>query len=267
MLRNLKNIMYRSKILFYLGLLWKEKKSVALDLITSIDERALLKELRDNGIIVIPNFLTNGECDSFVKEIELYRDKGELFGSNDLRVFGIQKYSRIIDSLYSKREYIVRMGGYLLGEVPFFQTCMAGILSSTMRLEGSGGGWHRDSFSRQFKSLVYLSDVDEDNGPFFYIKKSHTLASIKKVFKILDRGLPANISRYSEKDITAILGDQNFEVTEFTAKKGTLVLFDPRGLHRGKKISKGVRYALTNYFIAPSYRMKGGGIESLNDNA
>ena len=38
----------------------------------------------------------------------------------------------------------------------------------------SGGGWHRDHHFELFKVMVYLSDVNEKNGPFSYIEKSHS---------------------------------------------------------------------------------------------
>ena len=45
---------------------------------------------------------------------------------------------------------------------------------------GSGGSWHRDSYLRQFKSLIYLNDVTDENGPFQVLTDSHKTEQIKK---------------------------------------------------------------------------------------
>ena len=39
----------------------------------------------------------------------------------------------------------------------------------------------------------------------------------------------------------------------FTAKAGTLILFDSSTIHRGAPITAGTRYALTNYYYPPSH--------------
>ena len=46
--------------------------------------------------------------------------------------------------------------------------------------KGSGEGWHRDGFFRQFKSMIYLSNVDEDNGPFELILNSQKCQNLIK---------------------------------------------------------------------------------------
>ncbi len=105
---------------------------------------------------------------------------------------------------------------------------------------GSGGGWHRDSaFSHQFKSIIYLSDVNEKNGPFQYILQSHkTFSKIKLPFRL-------NKTRFSIEEIKSF----NEPQLECTAKAGDIIVVDTKGLHRGKPLGSGSRYALTIYFI------------------
>ena len=40
---------------------------------------------------------------------------------------------------------------------------------------GSGQGWHKDNIARQLKFMIYLNDVDSENGPFQYLLKSQKI--------------------------------------------------------------------------------------------
>jgi ectoine hydroxylase-related dioxygenase (phytanoyl-CoA dioxygenase family) len=108
---------------------------------------------------------------------------------------------------------------------------------------GSGGGWHRDSnYKKSFKALVYLVDTNESNGCFQYLPKSSSIShhlmktNTPDKYTFTDEEVKKMISR--ESDILSVCG-----------AKGTLVLFDTNGIHRGKPLEYGgERYALTNYY-------------------
>lgn len=69
---------------------------------------------------------------------------------------------------------------------------------------GSGEGWHRDSVYRiQYKSIVYLTDVNENNGPFEYILGSHKISTIYN--SILVNKFNAHQNRIEESQIEAFL--------------------------------------------------------------
>jgi ectoine hydroxylase-related dioxygenase (phytanoyl-CoA dioxygenase family) len=110
--------------------------------------------------------------------------------------------------------------------------------------KGSGGGWHRDDiYSLGFKSLLYLTDVDEENGPFQYFPRSfywsHHLRYATKVDQY----------QYSSEEIERLLlKTTSVKIRTVTAKKGDLVIFNSNGIHRGKPIESGVRCAITSYF-------------------
>ena len=38
---------------------------------------------------------------------------------------------------------------------------------------GSGGGWHRDDVTTQFKAILYLTNVNKDTGAFELVEKSN----------------------------------------------------------------------------------------------
>src|SRR5947208_506487 len=52
-------------------------------------------------------------------------------------------------------------------------TILAKVIDAIPENNGSGDGWHRDGHSFQFKSILYLSDVNDTNGPFEFLPGSH----------------------------------------------------------------------------------------------
>ena len=110
---------------------------------------------------------------------------------------------------------------------------------------GSGSGWHRDSpHTPQFKAMLYLEDVNDENGPFEYIPGTHkSYASVVNLLKGLER---PNQYRYTGEEIEKIKNTTVQPVT-FCSKVGTLIIFDAKGIHRGAPIQNGERYALTLY--------------------
>jgi len=119
-------------------------------------------------------------------------------------------------------------------------TVLAGRLSFKLGNIGSGGGWHRDSpHKNQVKIISYLSDVEFKNGPFEYVRGSNSFANRMQV-----DGLFSSNRRYQAEDIE---NDQKIEI--ITGEQGASIVVDTKGIHRGKPIQKGRRYALTFYFF------------------
>jgi ectoine hydroxylase-related dioxygenase (phytanoyl-CoA dioxygenase family) len=115
---------------------------------------------------------------------------------------------------------------------------------------GSGGTWHRDGFFPEIKSILYLTDVDLDNGPFEYIAQSHVwsprYAEDNKIYRFGFR--QHRLATGGE----AMLRREPHRHVRFTARAGTLVIFDTTGIHRGAPLKQGTRYALTNYYVDSS---------------
>ena len=81
-------------------------------------------------------------------------------------------------------------------------------------------GFHVDSNYRSIKGFIYLTDVDTiEDGPYCYVKGTHVDTPFSKVNKLLG-GKEAPFTNIP--DIIPVLG-----------KKGTLILSDQSGIHRG----------------------------------
>ena len=93
--------------------------------------------------------------------------------------------------------------------------------------------FHADTYSGKFKSFVYLTNVpDRSYGPFSYVKGSHRSSKAKrKVSKLANKvkGNPSTNAVFYDAD-NVIYG---------TAPKGTLIIANQSGYHRGHPQEEG----------------------------
>ena len=261
----IKQLIKKNSKLFAFALEFKETKvNKQLEKRLNDIEKTYLEELKKNGVVAIPNFFSEEECNTMIDAFENIDEKYAKYFDNDKRIFGIEKLSSIHKELFHDNEMFKKIGEAYIGEELILQTTMAAKIVADKNVKyGSGGGWHRDSFSKQFKAIAYLNDVSMENGPFMYIKTSHTLENIKKVLFELKRDTYPGNYRYSDEEIEKIKEILNQDISYITAPKGSLVLADIRGLHTGAPLKKGVRYSVFNYYIAKSFHQPGNNIEKL----
>jgi hypothetical protein len=87
--------------------------------------------------------------------------------------------------------------------------------------------WHRDFNDRHLlKGFIYLVDVDEDTGPFEYVPRSAPGGELEALWpwRPLGENYPPNdefAQRVNGRSVT------------FTAPKGTIILCNTAGFHRG----------------------------------
>jgi hypothetical protein len=212
-------------------------------------EQKKVNDLRVNGFTTIESNYTDAEIQeltayidhSFLKqESKIWVDKQKA----DYRLFGVEKRHSLIER-FQKLDSIFKILDTYTGIKASAVHTMMGRIEAKPDNLGSGGGWHRDTPEfNQVKSILYLSNVDESKGPFQYLAKTHKRSSYKKVSSITSK--PWFDFRYTDQDID-LLTDAGYKMHTLTASKGTILLADTSGIHRGMPILKGNRYALTNY--------------------
>jgi hypothetical protein len=219
----------------------------------SNQQQLLLTSINTDGIVVIPNYYNSNQCDRITRQIDEMIEDDEITkwvddAKSDSRVYASHLHSEDILKFHND-PFLKKIGeAYTENELINSHTLAGRIISKNDNL-GSGGGWHRDSvFPVQYKSIIYLSDVNPKNGPFEYILGSHKKSTILK--SIIENKFVATQNRMTTEQVD----DFSFSNPElkrkiFTAKKGSLILVDTSGIHRGMPIEQGERYALTNYFF------------------
>ena len=90
------------------------------------------------------------------------------------------------------------------------------------------------------KVFVYLTDVGPNNGPHAFVRGSHRTCAIPQ--HILDRGYV----RITDEEVAANFPAE--DIMTFTAPRGSIIVEDTRGLHKGVHVRDGARLILQLQF-------------------
>lgn len=108
--------------------------------------------------------------------------------------------------------------------------------------------WHRDSEEkRMLKVFIYLTDVDEDSGPFIYVQKS---TYMNKYGDVAPQRPPEGSyppDSLIEENVSAD------DVITATGKAGTVIFCDTSGLHRGGYAKSKERIMSTTFYTADTW--------------
>jgi hypothetical protein len=108
--------------------------------------------------------------------------------------------------------------------------------------------WHRDPEDKKLcKMFIYLSDVDENAGPFSYIAESHADGRWRRLFP---QKPPQGHIDISEAAIKSAVPKENIKVA--TAKAGTIIFCDTVGIHRGGHARSKTRLMFSSGFCSPA---------------
>lgn len=219
---------------------------------SGLSERAIkiLADLDEYGICIIKDFWSSEQCAAAREEVDRIIQKYPKYvnanAKADRRVYGANNVSSLIAS-FSDDEDLLAVASAYNREPTKMAFTLAARMPASDDNQGSGEGWHRDAFLRQFKAILYLSDVGQDNGPFQLINDSQRLTNVLSDMKA--GCLKYMQYRLSEKDVAQVLIKEPQRLTTNIAQAGTVILVDTSTIHRGMPIKEGTRYALTNYYF------------------
>lgn len=213
-------------------------KLLIADIFTNLmGYRGRLKYLSALGYARFDNELPDDLADRIALEIDNVISSGDDTGiwrdncGSDTRILCFERKMPELEKLLGIHEKISDIEEYTGRRITNWYL-MANKVVFVEGNAGSGGGLHRDSpFSHQIKYIYYLSDVSPQNGPFAYADASHRLLLWQRKLGVM--------RHENENEMPAL--------SEITGQRGTLLVADTRGLHRGMPIKSGHRYALTLY--------------------
>jgi hypothetical protein len=107
--------------------------------------------------------------------------------------------------------------------------------------------WHRDFNDRHLlKAFVYLVDVDEETGPFEYVPRSAPGGELADLWP----WGPMNETYPPQEELAARLEGKRIET--FTGPKGTVILCNTSGFHRGGFVTGKPRVLATFTYASPA---------------
>jgi ectoine hydroxylase-related dioxygenase (phytanoyl-CoA dioxygenase family) len=230
---------------------------------SEIDEKA--EFLKENGYVVFENVLSSEFCDRFL-DISLqtpgtFRVMDDGKPTSELGYFNRTKPQAIrfdydtndmikipeVQELFLDYS-LVDFAQQYLGAAPILDiVTMWWHTSYSSTPDKHAAQWfHFDLDTLKWiKFFFYVTDVDVDSGPHVFVPKSHSRSSIP--------------SRLRRKGYTRLADEEVAEVwppsswMEFVGKRGTLIVEDTRGLHKGKHVIKGDRLLFQIQFSSTSY--------------
>lgn len=214
---------------------------------------SLLKELKTNGFCILPEKLTNEQCDEIVKmALELkftpraFHDK--TFENTKLQApylsarYDLGSEKTLQQKLFQQfmaEPFFLEMATDYLGKPPLLDpvelwwSVPFGEKDDTFALK-----YHFDMDSlKWFKVFINFEDITITNGPHSYIKGSHLPGKLSK--KIRSKFY----SRIEDEDVYENFGKENEIV--FTVPKGSILLEDTKGMHKGYYVEEGRRLLLS----------------------
>jgi len=206
---------------------------------------SIIRQFDKNGYYILDQFLKEDQVTMLRNDLDNILEKNKhLRGywadnvNSDNRIYGLNRIDNKFIEIFNTEilnTFLTKYLGIKIDAV--FSFVMGNRIISKEGNKGSGGGWHRDTFiKKQLKFILYLSDVKNSNGPFTYVQGSHKIR--KKIIDFVKRPR-RNMRRYQSYSSN--------QKIELTGKSGSLIIVDTSGVHRGKPIEEGSRYALTLY--------------------
>jgi len=168
--------------------------------------------------------------------------------SNMLSLEPVQKLVTDSYLLYLLQEY--------LGSIPILtQTNCWVSINKDNNLNINAQQFHRDfDHERWIKIFVYLKDINMKNGPHCFMKGTHNISR------------PVNIgsNRLSDKSMFSRISSD--KAVYFTGEKGTVVIEDTRGFHKGTPVIEGHRIILQLEFAINPCSFGSGIFRISNEN-
>jgi hypothetical protein len=219
-------------------------------------QRKALVDLRHNGYAVVEGFWPRERALETGRRLEQELEPGvdrEYESGAYLRFWDNRDYDQGVRRLYHVDKVVpelseFRHDSFILGvaeayyHLPFHPAVL--VFQHNTRSNHDTRYYHVDGFSREFKSFMYLDDVDAGNGPFTYIPGTHR-SHLLRLRKQLVGNREGSPTSFHANDIDDALERE----VQITGAAGTLILADVRGLHRGSPQRVGSRSVLVSYML------------------
>ena len=225
-------------------------------LLSKYDKKTLLeyqKKLKNDGYVVLDNILKNDQVDNFVKDFEEF----EGFYTSDKEVKSEKQKLDIKNPKSVKFYYLAQdiIDNKLFQEI-LFDTSFINFAQLYLKSypvidnisswwsfpaaspdKNAAQWWHFDlDRPKWLKFFFFLTDCTIENGAHCFVKGSHKNNGIP--WSLRSKGYDRLLDSDIEKNFSKI------DIIDIVAKKGSLLIEDTRGLHKGRNLIKGNRFLI-----------------------
>ena len=223
-----------------------------------------LEDLRRDGMIVIPDFVSPETVQEILQEVQRNTDllTDQPSAPFKLANYVIEEANVVLPSTESFFEHPLLSElarNYISQNVILYRKQIS--LKAHIGLENPVHFFHFDHWQHRLKARLFLTDVTRENAPLIYLKGSHKSGFWKlqkeiefyKYYKFDDHGnYLTDAAQYAGHfflpEILELKNKLGFEEYIGTVKAGTAIIFDAKGLHRGTTLEKGKRLFLSSAF-------------------
>lgn len=213
-------------------------------------------ELGSRGVYFIPDAIEAAECHRIRAWIDSQDGLPDIevnYGGSEIRVWDAEKKNPDIADFIEGCDKVM---SWLVASEVRAHTALA-IRNRPVSIADRSlisGRWHTDSFRRQYKIFLFLSDVTTDTGPFEFLPATHRwpfkLRMVCKgvYFRLRDawRGT-RGYARIDDSVIDSLLR-RGYVESAATCKAGTIMVVDTTAIHRARPCLVGERYAVSSYY-------------------
>lgn len=212
--------------------------------------------LDETGYLLMPDGVAADFCASAIHFIDHYRPEGTLeqnYGGTEVRIWSAEKLDASLGEFTAASDaFVSDVEGQPIAVEKLLAIRNLAVDASNPAL--MKGRWHLDSFRRQLKVFVFLTDTTEESGPFEFIPSTHRggfklkALSGGQYIKFQDLFGPTRKYQSLNDDWVDDLDRAGFPSKPVLCRAGTVMIIDTSAVHRARPCTKGSRYALTAYY-------------------
>ena len=236
------------------------------------DYKDILAQLKTDGIAIINDFFDEPQLDLMLEEIARVRKSpaivDNMYGHSDTgieRIFNIRELAPSTKIFFDHPLIASVFKAYFSKNATELKVFYEA--KSEVGVSSQSNFHHFDDWRHRMKAFCYLTDVSAENAPLRYIKKSQKWGYWRfweeynyfLHFRTDAKGQYTELTDYSgmmfPHEVETVKTKWNCEEVFCTGKKGTVILFDSRGLHSSTVLQSGERQLLASYWT-----MKGLGL-------
>jgi ectoine hydroxylase-related dioxygenase (phytanoyl-CoA dioxygenase family) len=241
------------------------KKKTCIGIFSKFNEDEILKyknQLINNGYLILDNVLNTEEVNALVNDFI----KLEGFYSSDSNIKSLKKKLDIqnpetVKFYYDSQDIInnfnfqrILFDSSIINFAQMYLNCYPVIdnISSWWSFPSktpdkhAAQWWHFDlDRPKWLKFFFFLTDCSLENGAHCFVKSSHKNSAIP--WKLRKRGY----ERLSDDDVEKVYSKK--DIVDIVAKKGSLLIEDTRGLHKGRHLIRNNRFLIQIQYSSSSF--------------